>query len=65
MSSFVEVQAIEEVGDQGVPEYRGDSGYDGGSEGGWGGVGDVPYNGTSQFVRVQELRPMVLSSEGV
>ena len=55
MSSFQEVEAIEAAGDRGVSEYRGDSGYDGGSEGSWGGVGDVLYNGTSQFVRMWEL----------
>ena len=48
--SFQEVQAIEEAGDRGVSEYRGDSGYDGGSEAGWGGIGDVSHNGASQFV---------------
>ena len=50
VSSFQGVQAIEEAGDRGVSEYRGDSGYDGGSEAGWGEIGDVSYNGASQFV---------------
>ena len=65
VSSFQAVEAVEAAGNRGISEYRGDSGYDGGSEDSWGGVGDVPHNGTSQFVRVRELRPMVLSSEGV
>ena len=65
MSSFQEVETVETTGDRGVSEYRGDSGYDGGSEDSWGGVGDVPHKGTAQFVRVRELRPMVLSGEGV
>ena len=65
VSSFQEIEAVEVAGDRGVSEYRGDSGYDGGSEDSWGGVGDVPHKGTAQFVRVRELRPMVLSSEGV
>ena len=65
VSSFQEVEAVEAEGDRGLPEYRGDSGYDGSSEDSWGGIGNVPYNGASQFVQVQELRPMVLSSEGV
>ena len=50
VSSFQEVEAIEEVGHRGVSADRGDSGYDGGSEAGWGGIGDVSYNGASQFV---------------
>ena len=65
VSSFQEVKAIEAEGNRGLPEYRGDSGYDGSSEDSWGGIGDVSHNGASQFVRAQELRPMVFSSEGV
>ena len=65
VSSFQEIETVEAAGDRGVSEYRGDSGYNGGSENSWGGIGDVPHNGTPQFVRVRELRPMVLSSEGM
>ena len=48
--SFQEVEAVEEAGHRGVSRDRGDSGYNGGSEDSWGGVGVVPYNGTAQFV---------------
>ena len=65
VSSFHEVQAIEAEGDRGVFGDRGDAGYDGGSEDSWGGVGDVRDNGASQFVRLRELRPMVVSRAGV
>ena len=65
MSSFQEIAAIEAEGDRGVSAYRGDSGYDGSSEDSWRGVGDASYNGAAQFIQVRELRPMVLSSEGV
>ena len=63
--SFQEIMAIEEAGHRGVSSDRGDSGCNGGSEAGWGGVGGAPHNGAPQFVRVQELRPMVISGEGV
>ena len=63
--SFQEVTAIEEASNRGVSPDRGDSGYDGGSEAGWGQVGDAPYNSAPQFVQVQELRPVVISSEGL
>ena len=47
VSSFQEVETVEAAGDRGVSEYRGDSGYDGGSEDSWGGVRAVPHNGTA------------------
>ena len=55
VSSFQEVAAIETAGNRGVSVYRGDSGYDGGSENSWGGVGDASYNSAPQLVRVSEL----------
>ena len=57
MSSFQEIEAVEEMGHRGVSADRGDSGYDGGSEAGWGGVGDVPYNGTSQLFECGNCDP--------
>ena len=50
VSSFQEIEATEATGDRVVFGDRGDSGYDGGSEGSWGGIGDVPHNGTAQLV---------------
>ena len=65
VSSFEEIEAVEAAGDRVVPGDRGNSGYNGSSEDSWGGVGDVPHNGTPQFVRVRELRSLVLPSEGM
>ena len=53
--TFQEVEAVEAAGNRGVPGDRGDSGYDGGSEAGWGGIGDASYFGAPQLVRVSEL----------
>ena len=55
VSSFQEVEAVEAASDRVIFGDRGDSGYDGGSEDSWGGVGNVPHNGTAQLVRVSEL----------
>ena len=65
VSSFQEVEAVEEGHHCGVSSNRGGSGYDGGSEASWGGVEDAPYNSASQFVQVQELQPLVVSGEGM
>ena len=50
VSTFQEVEAVEAAGDRGVSGDRGDSGYDGGSEAGWGGIGDASYFGAPQLV---------------
>ena len=56
--SFQEITAVEETGNRGVSLDRGESGYDGGSEAGWGGVGDASYFGcttTCLSVRIVTL----------
>ena len=53
--SFQEVKAVEAAGDRGFSPDRGDSGYDGSSEAGWGGVGDASFIGAPQLIRVSEL----------
>ena len=53
--SFQEVEAVEAAGDRGFSPDRGDPGYDGSSEAGWGGVGNALYIGAPQLIRVSEL----------
>ena len=55
VSTFQEIETVEAAGDRGIPGDRGDSGYDGGSEAGWGGIGDASHFGAPQLVRVSEL----------